>query len=121
MGGMFAAKNASTHNPNSSEKGLLGTHQSAAAASSPTMGGDTLYSGKGNGASGGSKSSQEGVLGSTAALGAGAGVGAAAAGAFGGMQAGTRSSGIVLPRVRDENQSGDRWIETGSEVTVLWP
>jgi len=96
--------------PNSSEKGLLG-HQSAAAKSSPTMGGDTLYSGK------------AGNLGESSAAGAGAGAGLLAVGGSGGGggMPGERTSGVVLPRVRDENQSGDRWIETGAEVTVLWP
>ncbi|WWD20911.1 hypothetical protein CI109_105389 [Kwoniella shandongensis] len=87
---------------NNSEKGLLGNN-----ASSPTMGGDTLYSpsfsnGNGNGHGKGMD---------------GLGVGAFA----GGLPAGTRTSGVVLPRVRDENQNGNRWIEPGMEVTVLWP
>jgi hypothetical protein len=38
-----------------------------------------------------------------------------------GSRPGERSSGIVLPRVKDENQNGNRWIETGADVTVLWP
>jgi hypothetical protein len=87
----------------SSEKGLLKSHGGPAAASTPTMGGDTLYSGHGR--------STEGTglgLTSAAALGAGG-------------EAGMRNSGVVLPRVKDENQSGDRWIETGAEVSVLWP
>ncbi|RXK37045.1 hypothetical protein M231_05704 [Tremella mesenterica] len=29
--------------------------------------------------------------------------------------------GVVLPRVKDENQMGEKWIETGSEVCVIWP
>ena len=60
-------------------------------------------------------------LGIGAAAGAGAGAGAMSLGgaALGGP--GMRNSGIVLPRVRDENQSGERWIETGAEVHVLWP
>ena len=68
------------------------------------MGGDTLYGGSGG------KGSVEGagILG---------GVGGLAAGAA----PGERTSGVVLPRVRDENQSGERWIDTGAEVTVLWP
>lgn len=97
------------NNSNSSEKGLLGNHHgAAAAASTPTMGGDTLYSGN--------KGSTDAGFG-----GAGAGLGAAAAGAFGAGGPGMRNSGVVLPRVKDENQSGDRWIETGAEVHVLWP
>jgi hypothetical protein len=106
MFGIFPNRN-STHangNSNSSEKGLLKSHGGPAAASTPTMGGDTLYSGHGR--------STEGTglgLSSAAALGAGAG------------EAGMRNSGVVLPRVKDENQSGDRWIETGAEVSVLWP
>ena len=103
MFGIFPNRN-STHANGSSEKGLLKSHGGPAAASTPTMGGDTLYSGHGR--------STEGTglgLTSAAALGAGAG------------DAGMRNSGVVLPRVKDENQSGDRWIETGAEVSVLWP
>ena len=103
---IFPNRNSAQPNPSaSSEKGLLGSHGGAAAASTPTMGGDTLYSGHGN------KASMEG--------GSGLGLGAGAAAFAGGP--GMRNSGVVLPRVKDENQSGDRWIETGSEVTVLWP
>lgn len=78
------------------------------------MGGDTLYSGMG-------RSTDAGFgLGSGSGAGAGTGLGiGAGAAALGGP--GMRNSGIVLPRVRDENQSGDRWIETGAEVHVLWP
>lgn len=108
---MFASifpSSARQNNSNSSEKGLLGNHHAgAAAASTPTMGGDTLYSGN--------KGSTD------AGFGTGAGIGAAAAGAFGAGGPGMRNSGVVLPRVKDENQSGDRWIETGAEVHVLWP
>jgi len=57
--------------------------------------------------------------GAGAATGLGLGAGAAAFAANGGP--GMRNSGVVLPRVKDENQSGDRWIETGAEVSVLWP
>lgn len=80
--------------------------------SSPTMGGDTLYSGhKGS-------SAESGAMLTGAAVGAGA----AAAGVRGTSNVpGDRTSGVVLPRVRDENQGGERWIETGAEVTVLWP
>ena len=88
---------------NSSEKGLLSTSRSAAAISSPTMGGNDSYE-HGSGSPDGA-----GMLGVPA--------GAAA----GGMLPGERTSGVVLPRVRDENQSGNRWIETGAEVSVLWP
>ena len=103
---------------NSSEKGLL-KHGGPAAASTPTMGGDTLYSGSGHIGSG------TGLGLSTAALGAGAGAAAGAGAGYGGYAPGEgpgmRNSGVVLPRVKDENQSGDRWIETGAEVSVLWP
>jgi hypothetical protein len=84
------------------------------------MGGDTLYS---------HNKSMEGMGSGAGSSGAGAGAGAAtglglgaAAGAFAaGTGPGMRNSGVVLPRVKDENQSGDRWIETGAEVSVLWP
>lgn len=113
---MFANRNLTQPNAsNSSEKGLLKSHGGPAAASTPTMGGDTLYSGHGR--------STEGTglgLTSAAALGAG-GAGYAAASGAGGSGEGMRNSGVVLPRVKDENQSGDRWIETGAEVSVLWP
>jgi hypothetical protein len=113
---MFPNRNSAQPNPsNSSEKGLLAKHGgSAAAASTPTMGGDTLYSAHGR--------STEGTglgLAPAAMIGAGAGLGAGAAAGAG--EAGMRNSGVVLPRVKDENQSGDRWIETGAEVSVLWP
>lgn len=76
------------------------------------MGGDTLYS-TGGGA---------GSTGAGSASGYGLGLGAAATAFVGDMNGpGMRNSGIVLPRVRDENQNGEAWIETGSEVTVLWP
>lgn len=122
-----SGKNADT-NPNSSEKGLLGrNHQGATSASTPTMGGDTLYSGMGRSTDAGfgaGAGAGAGIGAGAAAtglgIGAGAGAGAGAGGApLGGP--GMRNSGIVLPRVRDENQSGDRWIETGAEVHVLWP
>jgi hypothetical protein len=79
------------------------------------MGGDTLYAGSGHIGSG------TGLGLSTAALGAGAGAGAGFGGYAPGEGPGMRNSGVVLPRVKDENQSGDRWIETGAEVSVLWP
>ena len=54
-------------------------------------------------------------------IGAGAGAGAlAGAAAVAGGAKGGRG-GNVLPRVRDENQDGERFIEQGGEVTVLWP
>ncbi|ORY26810.1 hypothetical protein BCR39DRAFT_448703, partial [Naematelia encephala] len=97
---------------NSSEKGLLG-HSAAAHGSSPTMGGeDTLYSGH-KGSNEGSSMMAGGSGGAAAGVGAG--------GLAPGGQPGERTSGVVLPRVRDENQGGDRWIETGNEVSVLWP
>ena len=85
------------------------------------MGGDTLYSGMGRSTDAGfgagpSTAALSGAGGAGAATGLGIGAGAAAMGG-----PGMRNSGIVLPRVRDENQSGDRWIETGAEVHVLWP
>ena len=80
-----------------SEKGLLGP-----GASRTTVGAtSTLYS---HGAHG-EKSPK---LPSTSA--------AAAA-----LPVGARANGVVLPRVRDENQGGNRWIVSGSEVAVLWP
>jgi hypothetical protein len=82
----------------------LKSHGGPAAASTPTMGGDTLYSGHG------ARSTE------------GTGLGLAPAAMIGsGGGDGMRNSGVVLPRVKDENQSGDRWIETGAEVSVLWP
>ncbi|KAK8850747.1 hypothetical protein IAR55_004667 [Kwoniella newhampshirensis] len=112
-GGVFGSffggntvRNSSGGPQNTSEKGLLGNN-----ASSPTMGGDTLYSPSfmnGNGHGNGKMPD---------GLGVGGGVGAFA----GGVASGTRTSGVVLPRVRDENQNGNRWIEPGMEVTVLWP
>lgn len=101
----------------SSEKGLLGSTgglalgQSGINASSPTMGGDTLYSGR-------PTSSVDGQMPNQGFSGVGLG-GAVMAGV--GSRPGERSSGIVLPRVKDENQNGNRWIETGADVTVLWP
>ena len=47
--------------------------------------------------------------------------GATTFGAMGMAAPGERSSGVVLPRVRDENQNEEKWIETGADVTVLWP
>jgi hypothetical protein len=120
FGSIFPNRNSGQPNiSNSSEKGLIGRH-GAAAASTPTMGGDTLYS---------HNKSMEGMGSGAGSSGAGAGAGAAtglglgaAAGAFAaGTGPGMRNSGVVLPRVKDENQSGDRWIETGAEVSVLWP
>ncbi len=111
LGGIFASNRNSSAPHNSSEKGLLG-NQSAAAKSSPTMGGDTLYGGSGGS---GGKGSVEGA--GTIGLRDGVGMGSLAHGAA----PGERTSGVVLPRVRDENQSGDRYIETGAEVSVLWP
>ena len=58
--------------------------------------------------------------GSLAAAGAGAGAGAAGLAASK-MAGGGGRGGNVLPRVRDENQDGERFIEQGGEVTVLWP
>ncbi|KAL7422756.1 hypothetical protein Q5752_002049 [Cryptotrichosporon argae] len=83
---------AQAYNP--SEKGLIG-QQPLAGASSPTMGGTTAAFSL---ASGAGKSPV---------------VDASALGA--------RTGGVVLPRVRDENAAGERWIETGADVAVLWP
>ncbi|WVR08805.1 hypothetical protein IAU60_005863 [Kwoniella sp. DSM 27419] len=99
---------------NSSEKGLLGNH-STALASSPTMGGDTLYAPSAYGG----KSLNKGHGGGQSPGADGLGLGAAAAVFASGP--GNRNSGTVLPRVRDENQNGNVWIEPGMEVTVLWP
>jgi hypothetical protein len=99
------------------------------------MGGDTVYSGHNKSAlssgllgGAGNRASAGTIPGMLSALslgGAGAGLGAAAgAGAAGAALSGpgVRTSGIVLPRVRDENQTAsDKWIETGAEVSVLWP
>lgn len=103
----------------------------AAGVSSPTMGGDTLYSGHNQsmdsaGMLGGGGGTSPGLMSGlgigAAGAAAGAGLGAAAGGGGGGGGPGMRTSGIVLPRVRDENASGaDKYIETGSEVSVLWP
>jgi hypothetical protein len=84
------------------------------------MGGDTLYSGSGSGNGSGRNSDGAGMGGAIGGILAGAGA-AHMGGSGGGGMPGERTSGVVLPRVRDENQSGDRWIETGAEVTVLWP
>lgn len=86
------------------------------------MGGDTLYSGH-NKSSAFSLGGAGTGLGIAAAGGAGAAAGATIAGGMGNPTGpGMRTSGIVLPRVKDENQSGaDKWIETGAEVSVLWP
>ncbi|WRT70939.1 uncharacterized protein IL334_007938 [Kwoniella shivajii] len=96
---------------NTSEKGLIGRYSGN--GSSPTMGGETAYSQSAHGHT----KSTEGLIAPSAAA---AGFGAGAAGA--GMTAGNRNStGTVLPRVKDENQLGERWIEPGMEVSVLWP
>lgn len=74
------------------------------------MGGDTLYAG-----SHAAKSAESGMsphLGAAGMVG-----GAAGAAAMGGGE----RSGVVLPRVRDENSNAGRFIETGAEVSVLWP
>jgi hypothetical protein len=123
FGSIFPNRNSTQPNAaNSSEKGLL-KHGGPAAASTPTMGGDTLYSGN---------KSTDGHVGAMAAA-AGAGAGAGGASVISrrsvlGSPApitdegpGMRHGGTVLPKVRDENQSGDHWIETGAEVNVLWP
>ncbi|KAK4689655.1 hypothetical protein P7C73_g457, partial [Tremellales sp. Uapishka_1] len=93
----FFKNKSSQANP--SEKGLLSPNHPGTTGSTPTMGGDTLYAAsaanKSTGGVGSGSNSNEGP--------------------------GFRSSGIVLPRVKDENQNGDRWIETGAEVSVLWP
>ena len=62
---------------------------------------------------GGSSAESGGYL----VAGGGPGIGGFAPGAG----PGERTSGVVLPRVKDENQTGDRWIETGSDVSVIWP
>lgn len=95
-----------------SEKALLGS-SGPGALSSPTMQGSIANGGKGMLSSGSLGAPMAGA--GAAAIGAGALGGAAAAGREGGR------GGNVLPRVRDENQDGDRFIEQGGEVTVLWP
>ncbi|WVQ95432.1 hypothetical protein IAU59_002529 [Kwoniella sp. CBS 9459] len=128
FGTLFGGHKA-TGPQNTSEKGLLGlgNHSSGMAnVSSPTMGGDTLYAPSAYGV--GHSNGKYGKSGSISPDGAGAGLGlgasaaavAAGSGAFGGAP-GNRNSGTVLPRVRDENQNGNVWIEPGMEVTVLWP
>jgi len=114
-------KNKLSQQPNNSEKGLIGAGGSPngtnGSGSSPTMGGDTLY-----GSANGAKSAESGLMGGFAGAGAGMGMGAAAAGAAGGAGGGVpERAGVVLPRVRDENQNGEKYIETGAEVRVLWP
>jgi len=107
--------------PNNSEKGLIGTGGSQngtnGSGSSPTMGGDTLYAGSAH-----AKSAESGLIGGgLAGAGAGTALGRALGGdegAGGGMP---ERAGVVLPRVRDENQNGEKYIETGAEVRVLWP
>lgn len=120
FGSMFNNRNsAQPNNFNSSEKGLLKQHGGPAAASTPTMGGDTLYSHNksAEGMGMGTGMASPTGLGIAGAAGAGAGAMAFAEGTGPGM----RNSGVVLPRVKDENQSGEKWIETGAEVSVLWP
>lgn len=73
----------------------------------------------GGGAGGGSGAGAGAAAGAAGAA-AGLGLTGATAGGFAGGT-GNRHSGVVLPRVRDENQTAERWIETGSEVSVLWP
>jgi hypothetical protein len=100
-----------------------GSH--AAGVASPTMDGDTLYSGynrsaDSNGLLGSGNHPGSGTPGMMSALSLG---GAGAGMAMGNPNGpGMRTSGIVLPRVKDENQTApDKWIETGAEVSVLWP
>jgi hypothetical protein len=102
---------------------------SATTPLSPSGGmfGSTPGSGSGSGgapgaAGGGGAGGGAGAGAAAGAAGAAAGLGltGATAGGFAGGT-GNRHSGVVLPRVRDENQSAERWIETGSEVSVLWP
>ncbi|OCF45612.1 hypothetical protein I317_00514 [Kwoniella heveanensis CBS 569] len=129
FGTLFGGHKA-TGPQNTSEKGLLGlgNHSSAMAnVSSPTMGGDTLYAPSAYGIGHSNGGNKYGKSGSISPDGAGLGLGATAAAAaaagssaFGGGP-GNRNSGTVLPRVRDENQNGNVWIEPGMEVTVLWP
>lgn len=98
-----------------SEKGLIGAN-GPAGVSSPTMHSGTGMSGKGGGMT------STGTLGTTGPGGLGAAAAAfGAAGAGGAALASSGRGGNVLPRVRDENQDGDRFIEQGSEVSVLWP
>jgi hypothetical protein len=99
--------------PNSSEKGLLGSSPHGT-NSSPTMGGDTLYAG-----SHAAKSAESGMSPHIGAGAAGGAAGAMAGEALGG--GGGERSGVVLPRVRDENSHVGGFIETGAEVNVLWP
>lgn len=107
--------------PNNSEKGLIGTGGSQngtnGSGSSPTMGGDTLYAGSAH-----AKSAESGLIGGgLAGVGAGTALGRALGGDEGASGGMPERAGVVLPRVRDENQNGEKYIETGAEVRVLWP
>ena len=110
FGGLFSANRNSTKHGNPSEKGLLSSNGSPTNPS-PDMREDTPYGGNGT------STESAAFLGG----GAGAGIGAGTGGLAPGAGPGERTSGVVLPRVKDENQSGDRYIETGANVSVLWP
>lgn len=81
------------------------------------MGGQTLYAGSGHAA----KSAESSLMAPRYGAGAASGFGAGMLGAGLATGPGERVGGVVLPRVRDENQNGDIFIETGAEVHVLWP
>ena len=76
------------------------------------MDNNTIYAGSGH-----AKSAESGLMNSTAGL----GIGAAAAGGAALSHGVGERAGVVLPRVRDDNSNNDKYIETGAEVTVLWP
>nr|XP_019007710.1 uncharacterized protein I206_07344 [Kwoniella pini CBS 10737]OCF46491.1 hypothetical protein I206_07344 [Kwoniella pini CBS 10737] len=128
--GLFSPKqndNSQNGQPrNTSEKGLLSRNSNSLSqsnimnnSSTPTMGGDTFYSPSTHTGNGNNFKSSEGLPLSTTAIASGAG-GLAGLGGLGGP--GNRNSiGTILPRVKDENQIGEIWIEPGMEVSVLWP
>ncbi|GFZ51123.1 hypothetical protein JCM24511_08881 [Saitozyma sp. JCM 24511] len=119
--------------PGAMNKSMDSAVLSATTPLSPSgaMFGSTPGSGSGGAGAAGAAGAAGGGAGGGSGAGAGAAAGAAGAAAglgltgatAGGFAGGTgnRHSGVVLPRVRDENQTAERWIETGSEVSVLWP
>ncbi|KAK6906489.1 hypothetical protein I203_100474 [Kwoniella mangroviensis CBS 8507] len=112
-GGVFGffASDKSGHSQNTSEKGLLSRRSDSGNGSAPLIDGDTVYSPSTH------VKSTEGLT--TAAV---AGAGSAAGRDATTSGPGNRNSmGTILPRVKDENQMGDIWIEPGMEVCVLWP
>nr|XP_019050962.1 hypothetical protein I302_01405 [Kwoniella bestiolae CBS 10118]OCF29892.1 hypothetical protein I302_01405 [Kwoniella bestiolae CBS 10118] len=106
------------HPQNTSEKGLLSRRSNSGNGSSPTNDGDTVYSPSTH------MKSTEGLTTAAAIGGAGLMAGKGLNQGYNGAASGPgnrNSTGTVLPRVKDENQMGDIWIEPGMEVCVLWP